>query len=147
MSKILSVRLLSVPEVILVNDNVNDLTVVVELEFHDLDISLQMEYFLHVFVYDIHGEVDAPLILPNWDESMVIPISMDRKDEYLGVSSHKILVVKKKESIELPIQLKLGKLSKMSSHFSKKLKVFATITPVIARASKWSKPFESKFEF
>lgn len=147
MSKILSVSLLSIPEVIVVNDDINDLTVVVELEFHDLDISLQMEYYLHVFVYDIHGEVDAPLILSNWDESKVLPISLDRKDEYLGVSSQKISAVKKHETIELPMQLKLGKISKMSSHFSKKLEVFATITPAIGRASKWSEPFESRIEF
>jgi hypothetical protein len=147
MSKIISVRLLSIPEVIVVNDTVNDLTVVVELEFHDLDISLEMEYYIHAFIYDIHGEVDEPLILSNWDESKVIPISLDRKDEYLGVSSQKILVVKKNETIQLPVQLQLGKLSKMSSHFSKKLKVFATITPAIGRASKWSEPFKSKIEF
>jgi hypothetical protein len=147
MSKILSVSLLSIPEVIVVNDDVNDLTVVVELEFHDLDISLQMEYYLHVFVYDIHGEVDAPLILSNWDESKVVPISLDRKDEYLGVSSQKISAVKKNETIKLPMQLKLGKMSKLSSHFAKKLEVFATITPAIGRASKWSKPFESRIEF
>jgi hypothetical protein len=147
MSKILSVSLLSIPEVIVVNDDINDLTVVVELEFHDLDISLQMEYYLHVFVYDIHGEVDAPLILSNWDESEVLPISLDRKDEYLGVSSQKILAVKKNETIKLPMQLKLGKMTKLSSHFAKKLEVFATITPAIGRASKWSKPFESSIVF
>lgn len=147
MSKILSVSLLSIPEVIVVNDNDNDITAVVEIEFHDLDISLQMEYYLHVFVYDIHGEVDAPLVLPNWDESKVVSISSDRKDEYLGFTSQKIKVVQKRESLQLPMCLKLGKLSKMSSHFSKKLEVFATITPAIGRASKWSEPFESKIVF
>lgn len=147
MSKILSVSLLSIPDVIVVNDNVNDLTVVVEIEFHDLDLSLEMEYYLHVFAYDIHGEIDAPLIIPNWDESKVLPISLDRKDEYLGVASKKILAVKKKETIQLPMQLKLGTITKLSSHFSKKLEVFATITPAIGIASKWSEPFESKIEF
>lgn len=147
MAKILSVSLLSIPEVIVVNDNDNDFTVVVELEFHDLDISLNMEYFLHIFVYDIHGEVDAPLVLPNWDDSKVLSISLDRKDEYLGVSSHKILAVQKRERLQLPMQLKLGKLSHMSSHYAKKLEVFATIAPAVGRASKWSLPFESKIEF
>lgn len=147
MAKIVSVDLLSIPDVIVVNDNVNDLTVVVEIEFHDLDISLNMEYFLHVFLYDIHGEVDAPLVLPNWDESKILSISNDRKDEYLGVTSHKILAVRNNERMQLPMRLKLGKLSNLSSRFSKKLEVFATITPAIGRASKWSEPFESKIEF
>tara|TARA_R110001592_G_scaffold81738_4_gene242516 strand:+ start:3443 stop:3886 length:444 start_codon:yes stop_codon:yes gene_type:complete len=146
MSKILSASILSVPEVIIVNDNINDLTVVVEIEFHDLDLTLKMEYYLHVFVYDIHGEVDAPLILPNWDESKLVPISLDRKDEYLGVSSQKVLAINKRETIQLPMQLKLGKLTKLSSHFTKKLEVFATMTPAIGQASKWSEPFESRIE-
>ena len=38
MAKILSVGLLSIPEVIIINDNHNDFTVVTEIEFHDLDI-------------------------------------------------------------------------------------------------------------
>ena len=81
MAKILSVKLLSIPEVIIVNDNHNDFTVVVEVEFHNLDIQLKMEYCLHLFLYDIHGVVDAPLVLPNWDESKVLSISSDRQDE------------------------------------------------------------------
>ena len=64
MAKILSVKLLSIPEVIIVNDNENDFTVVVEVEFHNLDIQLQMEYCLHLFLYDVRGLVDAPLVLP-----------------------------------------------------------------------------------
>ena len=146
MSKIISASILSIPEVIVVNDHINDLTVVVEIEFHDLDLSLKMEYYLHVFVYDIHGEVDAPLILPNWDESKLLPISLDRKDEYLGFSSKNIIAINKKETIKLPMQLKLGKMTKLSSNFSKKLEVFATMTPAIGRASKWSEPFESRIE-
>ena len=80
MAKILSVSLLSIPDVIVVNDNLNDFTVVTEIEFHDLDIQFNMEYCLHLFVYDIHGDADAPLIIPNWDESKVFPIIIDRKD-------------------------------------------------------------------
>jgi hypothetical protein len=147
MAKIVSVSLKSVPEVIVVNDNDNDFTVITEVEFHDLDIHLKMEYCLHLFVYDVHGEVDAPLVLPNWDESKVISISLDRKDDYLGFASQKISATKKMQVITIPMRLKLGKMSHHSSHFSKKLEVFATIAPAIGRASKWSNPFESRIEF
>ena len=147
MAKILSVSLLSIPEVIVVNDNHNDFTVVVEVEFHNLDIQLKMEYCLHLFLYDVHGVVDAPLVLPNWDESKVLSISVERQDEYLGSATKKILVTKKNENLTIPMRLKLGKLSQRSSHYSKKLEVFATIAPAIGRASKWSLPFEARIEF
>ncbi|WP_452220572.1 hypothetical protein [Lacinutrix salivirga] len=147
MSKIISVNLESIPEVIMVNDNHNDFNVSVEIEFHSLDIKFEMEYCLHLFVYDIHGEVDSPLVLPNWDESEVLSISLDRKDEYLGFSTKKIIAEQKQMFLKVPMRLKLGKLSHSSSRFSKRLKVFATIAPAIGRASKWSDPFESKIEF
>lgn len=147
MAKILNVSLLSIPEVIIINDNHNDFTVIIEVEFHDLDIKLEMEYCLHLFVYDIHGDVDAPLVLPNWDESKVLSIALDRKDEYLGSATRKIFAEKKQTTLTVPMHLKLGKLSSISSHYSKKLEVFATIAPAIGRASKWSEPFESLIEF
>ena len=147
MAKILSVSLLSIPEVIVVNDDENDFTVVIKIEFHDLDIQLNMEYCLHLFVYDIHGEVDAPLVLPNWDESKVLSISKDRQDDYLGSATKNIFAQKKTETLNIPMSLRLGKLSKMSSHYSKKLEVFATMAPAIGRASKWSLPFESIIKF
>tara|TARA_R110002096_G_scaffold56623_3_gene144425 strand:- start:151 stop:594 length:444 start_codon:yes stop_codon:yes gene_type:complete len=147
MAKILSVGLLSIPEVIIINDNHNDFTVVTEIEFHDLDIQFKMEYCLHLFVYDIHGEVDAPLVIPNWDESKVFPIVTDRKDEYLGFQVEYISALNKIETIKTSMRLQLGRLDDTSSHYSKKLEVFATIEPAIGRASKWSEPFESKIEF
>jgi len=147
MAKILSVSLESVPDVIVVNDNDNDFTVITEVEFHRLDIQLKMEYCLHLFVYDVHGEVDAPLVLPNWDESKVLSISLDRKDDYLGFATHTIIATQKIETITIPMRLKLGKISSLSSHFTKKLEVFATVAPAIGRASKWSKPYSANLEF
>ena len=147
MAKIVSVSLLSIPEVIVVNDNDSDFTVVTEIQFHDIDIKLNMEYCLHLFVYDVHGELDVPLVIQNWDDSKVFPISHDRKDEYLGDEQTIIQANQKSMSIKTPMTLKLGKLTNRSSHFSKKLEVFATITPAISKASKWSKPFESKIEY
>jgi hypothetical protein len=148
MAKIKSVGLQSIPEVIFVNDKDNVFTVNVEIEYHELDISLQMEYILHAFVYDIHGDVDAPLVLPNWDESQVLPISTSHgHDEYMGKSSVKIIASRKEDCLEIPMQLKLGKLSERSSRTSKRLKVFATLTPSVGIACKWSDPFKSKIVF
>ena len=147
MAKILSVKLVSIPEVIIVNDSNNDFTIDTEIEFHDLDLQLKMEYCLHLFVYEVHGQLDAPLIVSNWDESRVVSISQDRKDEYLGRETKKIVATLKKQTYEIPMSLNLGKLTNRSSHFSKKIEVFATMTPAVGRASKWSLPFESEIVF
>ena len=146
MAKIKSISLLSIPEVIIVNDNENDFSVVTDIEFHELDIRLEMEYYLHLFVYDIHGDVDAPVIIPNWDEAKILSIAQDCKDDYLGFASKKVVATKKNLSIITPLSLKLGKQNIGSSYFSKKLEVFATFAPAIGRASKWSLPFESRIE-
>lgn len=143
MAKILDVSLLSIPEVVIVNDGKNDFSVVVEVEFHDLDIQLNMEYCLHLFVYDIRGNVDAPLVMPNWDESHVLSISLDSKDEYLGSETRKITAKEKRSKLTVPMSLQLGK---YTSNYSKKLEVFATIAPAVGRASKWSLPFETRIE-
>lgn len=147
MAKIKSVSLLSIPETINVGDDDSDLTVVSEIEFHPLDIQLQMEYCLHVFLYDIHGNVDAPLVLPNWDESKVISIASDREDDFLGSASKILKAEESNVSIEIPLKLKLGSFKKNRAYHSRKLEVFATIAPAVGRASKWSEPFESFIVF
>ena len=144
MAKILSVDLQSVPKYINVGDDISDLTVITTIEFHPLDLKLEMEYCLHLFVYDIHGEVDPPLVLPNWDESDVISLAMDREDEFLGMASQKLVATKKDVEVSIPIALKLGDRTANASHFTKKLEVFATIAPAVGRASKWAEPFESR---
>ena len=72
MAKIESVSIKSIPDVINVGDDVNDITIVTKIEFHSLDVSLKMEYLLHLLVYDIHGNTDVPIIINNWDEIEVI---------------------------------------------------------------------------
>ena len=146
MAKIQSVSLQSIPEIINVSDNENDITVVTEIEFHKLDIKLEMEYCLHLFVYDIHGDVDAPLVIPNWDESRVLPIVTDRKDILLGEVMEHFSATNNVLTINTKMALKLGKLDSNKNYFSRKFEVFATITPAIGRASKWSQPFTSQIE-
>ena len=83
MAKIISVELQKIPKYINVGDDVNDITVCTKIQFHEFDIKFEMPYCLHVFVYDIHGDVDAPVMLPNWDESILMPVTTDRKDDFL----------------------------------------------------------------
>ena len=147
MAKILSLELLSIPEVINVSDNVNDITVVTTIQFHEQDIKQKMEYCLHLFVYDIHGNVDIPLILPNWDESSIVSISMDRKDDFLGEAKVMITATENKTIIKTPMALHLGRLNKDMTYFTRKLEVFATAAPIIGRVSKWSKPFEAQITY
>lgn len=148
MAKINSVSLAYFPKEIYVGDDQSDITVVTEIEFHRLDIKLEMEYLLHLFVYDIHGTVDTPVIIGNWDESKVITVTDRWKDDFLGTTNVPVKAVNDVViTIETPMVLHLGKLIATSSHHSKKLEIFATIIPAIGRASKWSKPFEADIIF
>lgn len=143
MAKILSVELQKIPKYINVGDDINDITVHTKIEFHEIDLKLEMPYCLHVFVYDIHGDVDAPLILPNWDESIVIPISLDRKDDFLGREVVMLTATQAEMNMVTPMALKLGKINRDMSPTTRKLEVFATLAPVVGRASKYSAPFKS----
>ncbi len=147
MAKILKVELLSVPKVINVGDDINDITVVVKVQFHPLDIKLEMPYCLHLFVYDIHGVVDAPLVLPNWDESQVLPVSLDRKDDFLGKEVVMLIASEEETTIETPMALHLGRFNREMSYTSRKIEVFATMAPVVGRASKYSEPFSSRLTY
>ena len=147
MAKIQSVNLLSIPDVIHVGDNENDITIVTKIEFHKLDIALKMEYSLHLLVYDVNGELDTPFVLPNWDESKIMPISLDRKDDFLGEVVVLITAIQKETTVETPIALHLGKVNHNYSHTSRKLEAFATMAPAIGRASKWSEPFTSEIVY
>ena len=147
MAKILSVDLQSVPDVINVSDNANDIIVETQIQFHKLDIEQGMEYCLHLFVYDIHGEADVPMVLPNWDESTIVSLSLDRKDDFLGKATVMLKAEKTNTEIKTPMALHIGKLEKGTTYFTRKLVVFATIAPVVGRASKWSKPFKTQIAY
>ncbi len=145
MAKINAVRLKSIPDIINVGDDINDILVIVDIEFHQLDVSSAMEYLLHIFVYDIHGSMDVPVIISNWDDSIVLGVSEDgRKDDFLGKKSITVKANSVTESLELPMALQLGRASYQNSHVSKKFEVFATLIPAVSRVSKWSEPFEAR---
>ena len=148
MAKIESVSLKSIPETINVGDEISDIIVVTQIKFHQLDLNLNMEYLLHLFIYDIHGSVDAPIIINNWDESNVIGVKENIKDDFLGKKTVTITTTRETvRIIETPITLKLGSLNGSHSYYKRKLEVLATITPAIGRASKWSEPFETNLVF
>lgn len=144
MAKITAVTLNEVPETINVGDQINDIDVNIQIEYHRQDILLSMEYLLHVFVYDINGKMDIPVIISNWDDSMVLAISEDgRKDNFLGRAAIAVKATETAQKYQVPLALKLG-ISHGTSYFSKKLEVFATLIPAVGRASKWSEPFETR---
>lgn len=147
MAKIESVSLQQIPETIDVGDNVSDITIVTQIVFHPLDLSLQMEYILYLFVYDIHGNPDVPILLSNWDESSFYGMRLDGKDDLLGKKKVSIKATKEKSKIETPIALKLGDLYESQSYHKRKLEVFASLIPAIGTSSKWSEPFESNIVF
>jgi len=147
MAKILKVELLSVPKVINIGDDINDITVVTKIQFHPLDIKLEMPYCLHLFVYDIHGDVDAPLVLPNWDESQVLPVTLDRKDDFLGKEVVMLTASEEETTIVTPMALHLGRFNRQMPYTSRKIEVFATMAPVVGRVSKYSEPFSSRLTY
>lgn len=144
MAKIISVTLGAIPEEIILNDLTSDIKVLTKIEYHDLDLQFDMEYCLQLFVYDVRGSLDTPVIISNWDESQVIPVSQDRKDHLLGKAVVMLSADKKNNVIETAMALKLGHKSEGSSSISRKLEIFATIAPAVGRSSKWSDPFESQ---
>ncbi|MEZ4793315.1 MAG: hypothetical protein R2783_07600 [Gelidibacter sp.] len=148
MAKVIDVNITNVPDVIIIGDNISDLTVVVNIEFHKLDIKLEMEYMLYFFVYDVHGKLDIPVMLTNWNDSMLFPVAMENdSDDFLGL--HKINVIAKQEILEIKtnMTLKLGMLDRQKSHYTKKLEAFAVLVPAIGIAAKWSKPYSSKIDY
>ena len=147
MAKIKSVSLQDIPETINVGDNVSDIIIVTQIEFHPLDISLKMEYVLYLLVYDIHGKPDVPIIIGNWDESEFSGMRLDGKDDLLGKKMLPVTAKKTRCIIETPIALKLGDLYGSQSYHKRKLEVFASLIPAVGRSSKWSEPFETNIVF
>ncbi|WP_445735654.1 hypothetical protein [Mariniflexile sp.] len=149
MAKIESVTLKHIPKTIDVGDNISDIIIVTQIEFHHLDMSLKMEYLLYLFVYDVHGKPDVPIIVSNWDDSTFFGMQLDGKDDLLGKEMIAINASSGNSNniIETPIALKLGNLHGSHSYHTRKLEVFATLVPAINEASKWSEPFETDIVF
>lgn len=152
MAKIIEVKIDRIPEFIEVDDDKTDEVLVhTKIEFHPLDIETNMEYILHLFVYDVHGAKDVPVLISNWDDTKILRVARDdRKDDFLCKESVLIRSSEIKErnvTIKTPMILKLGKLQENTSVYTRKFEVFATMIPAVDRVSNWSKPFESQLVF
>ncbi|MBT8205775.1 MAG: hypothetical protein KJN96_04100 [Eudoraea sp.] len=144
MAKIKSIKLESIPEVIVVGDNVNTIDVVLEINFHRIDLENEMEYMLHLYLFDIRGRMDAPIFIPNWDECVVIPLlkKHDIKDYFLAKKSINLIAQQEIISIPVEIALEAEDIQRKAPITSSNLAAFATLVPAISVASKWSKSFE-----
>ncbi|WP_378175460.1 hypothetical protein [Aquimarina sp. SS2-1] len=152
MAKIKQVTLDRIPEYVVVdNAKTNSIIVNTDIEFHPIDISGNMEYLLHIFVYDIHGVQDVPVLIANWDDTKVSRVVRDgREDDFLCKANRLIRcneVNEKEVTIKIPMTVHLGKLQGNSSVYTRQFKVFATLIPAVYRASKWSETFESQLVF
>lgn len=147
MAKIKSVIIQPLPKNINVGEEITNVVINTQIEFHQIDIKLEMEYLLHLFVYDIHGKVDVPVIIGNWDESYVTGVLQDRKDQLLGKVAVNVNVTELNIEIQTVLNLKLGHISGSSYAFSRTLEVFASLIPAVGRASKWSEPLEANLVF
>ncbi|MBV7267569.1 hypothetical protein [Winogradskyella luteola] len=149
MAKISKVHVHEIPENVAVSDNkTNTIIVITEIIFHPLDIKLEMEYQLYLFVYDIHGKEDIPILISNWDDSIMHRISKEHRiDDFLSKGNVLIKANDNKNNklvIEKEMILKLGKVTKSTSIYTRNFEVFAKLIPAIDGASSRSNVFESK---
>ena len=136
---------------ILINQNANnthrnEISVLTVIDFHDIDISLNMEYILHLFVYDVNGNKDIPVIISNWDDTKIIEVSKNnKKDDFLG-KKHLLIktenLEKKSLDIVTNVGLNIGAVTPQSPLSKRTLEVFATLIPAVDRVSKWSENFK-----
>lgn len=143
MAKILTVKPSKIPEVIEVGINTTLIQVDVEIEFHSIDLQLNMEYILYLYGYDVRGEKDIPVLLNNWDESNISCIPQETEDDILGKVSMHVVAKSKIQSVDAELKLKLGVLHRNKHYERRHLRVFAELIPAVGVASKWSKAFEA----
>lgn len=143
MAKILRVSPSKIPEIIEVGKDASIILVMVEIEFHPLDLRLNMEYLLYLYAYDIRGKEDVPIILNNWDESTISSIPQETADDVLGKVCTHVVATSNIEKIHAELKLKLGVLNNNKYYENRYLKIFAELVPALGVASKWSEAFEA----
>ncbi|WP_111706877.1 hypothetical protein [Lutibacter citreus] len=142
MAKLTSIKLGELPESIVVGNDSTEVSIEAIIDFHKIDLQLEMEYILFLFVYDVNGKIDIPVIIGNWDQSSIYGISDDRHDHLMGTIKLPIKAIESNVILNTSIKLNLGRILDGDSYFSKKLEVFGTLIPAIGRASNWSQPKE-----
>ena len=117
--------------------------VLTNIEFHPLDLKLQMEYILHLFIYEKQEQKSIPVLISNWDDTKIIEVAKDdKKNEFLG---KKHLLIKTEQlqnttfALATSVQLKPRNTANVTPTNPKELEVFATLIPAVDSVSKWSK--------
>jgi hypothetical protein len=72
---------------------------------------------------------------------------LDRKDNFLGQEVVMLKAEQEEVMVKIPMALSLGRFKKNRSLISRKLKVFATIAPVVGRASKFSESITARISY
>ena len=147
MAKLTSIKLGELPDFINVGNDLTEVSIEVTIDFHKIDLQLEMEYMLFLFVYDVNGKIDIPVIIGNWDKTSIYGISDDRHDHLMGTIKLPIKATKSNLVLNTSLELSLGKISDGDSYFSKQIEVFGTLMPAIGRVSNWSKPKEVDIVF
>jgi hypothetical protein len=66
------------------NNSINTLKVITEIVFHPRDVKLEMEYQLYLYVSDILGKEDNPILISNSDRTKIHRISKEHQiDDFL----------------------------------------------------------------
>ena len=143
MAKILKVKASKFPEIIEVGEDSTIIPVHTEIEFHDIDLRLNMDYVLYLYAYDIRGKIDIPILLNNWDDSSISYIPQETEDDVLGKICEHISANKKVQTVNSKLKLKLGILDNNKHYDHRHLKIFAELIPAVGVASKWSEAFEA----
>jgi len=147
MAKLSSIELGDLPDSINVGNELTEVSIKVLIDFHKIDLQLEMEYMLFLFVYDVNGDIDIPVIIGNWDQTSIYGISDDRHDHLMGTIKLPVNATEKSLNLNTTIKLSLGKISDGDSYYSKKVEVFGSLMPAIGRVSSWSKAKEVNIVF
>lgn len=110
-----------------------------EVEFHPLDLSQQMEYAVLISLFNIKGKRDVNQLLPNWDETQVLEIEKAFNDVALAQARTEIKATKHHEVFSESMSFTLN-YKDYSCVTSLKIDAIAYIIPAINTAGKWSLP-------
>ena len=135
MAKITSIKLSSPELNKLVNTDLKRIHLLTCLEFHPLDIQMEMEYQLHLFLFDSDAPLSKLKFLMNWDEADFFETSFSKA----GIIEHvrvKVSACHAKTSLE-----RIVTLSKKDGLPLNGIRVFGTLVPVISRATTWSNTY------
>ena len=146
MAKIKSVIPVNIPSKVVVGSGASEIIVHTAIEFHSIDLKLEMEYLLYLYAYDVRGKTDVQILLNNWDESSIASIPQETEDDVLGKTSTKIIARTKDQNVETSVILKMGSIDSAKHYEYRYLRIFAEIIPAIGQASKWSETLQIDVE-